>query len=166
MADARVCIGVITAPHGVRGMVKIKPFTARPEDIAAYGPVTLDHGQQVKIVVKSIAKGLVLAQLDKVTDRETAETLKGCSLHVDRTMLPDPGEDEIYQHDLIGATVADHKTGPIGAVTGVYDFGAGEMLEVSRPGGKSVLIPFGGDRGITLEAGRITLDVDPVWLED
>ncbi|MGC6485451.1 MAG: ribosome maturation factor RimM [Candidatus Puniceispirillales bacterium] len=166
MADDRVCVGVITAPHGVRGMVKIKPFTETPKAVADYGPVRLTDGRSLRLEVKSISKGMVLARLHGVDNREAAEALKGESLFVDREKLPDAAADEIYQVDLIGCAVDAEAMGEIGTVTAVFDFGAGSMLEVARPEGKPVLIPFGGDHPITVEAGRISLAVDPVWLEE
>ena len=166
MAEDRVCIGVITAPHGVRGMVKIKPFTATAEAVAAYGPVWLEDGRRLKLEVKSTAKGLVLARLDSIASREDAEAIKGMSLYIARDALPETETDEIYQIDLIGCSVDATGIGIIGTVTGVFDFGAGSMLEVARSTGKSVLIPFGGDHPMTVEAGCIRIEVDPVWLEE
>ena len=166
MAEDRVCIGVITAPHGVRGMVKIKPFTATPEAVAAYGPVWLEDGRRLKVEVKSMAKGLVLARLDGIASREDAEAIKGVSLYIARDALPETATDEVYQIDLIGCSVDATGIGIIGTVTGVFDFGAGTMLEVARDTGKSVLIPFGGDHPMTVEAGCIRIEVDPVWLEE
>jgi 16S rRNA processing protein RimM len=164
--DARVCIGVITAPHGVRGMVKIKPFTEIPKAVEYYSPLWLEDGRRLKVEVKSIAKGMILAKLDQVNDREAAEALKGASLYIDRASLPVVDTDEIYQADLIGCTVEAIAMGEIGKVTGVFDFGAGAMLEVTRQQGSPVLIPFGGDRPVTIDQGRISLEVDPAWLEE
>jgi 16S rRNA processing protein RimM len=39
MASARVCLGQIGAPHGVRGEVRLRSFTADPDAIGAYGPL-------------------------------------------------------------------------------------------------------------------------------
>ena len=35
--EKQVCVGVVTGPQGVTGAVRIKSFTARPEDVAGYG---------------------------------------------------------------------------------------------------------------------------------
>ena len=51
-------------------------------------------------------------------------------------------------------------------ISGSVDFGGGEMLDVKRQHGKSVLLPFGGNNAFSLEDGIITMKVDPVWLED
>ena len=42
----RVCLGVMVGAHGVRGLVKVKPFTEVPEDVAAYGPVSDKAGKR------------------------------------------------------------------------------------------------------------------------
>jgi len=169
MGEQKVCLGAIASPHGVRGMVRIKPFTEEPENIGAYGPVNLADGRRFTLTVRSMAKGMVLATLDGITTREAAEELKGEQIFVDRNRLPQPEAEEIYHADLIGLEVMDPSIGVIGKITGIYDFGAGSMLEVRREKGKPVLLPFGNMSPITLETGgteRVSLNIDPIWLED
>lgn len=174
MTDRRVCIGIITSPHGVRGMVRIKPFTEQPDGVGAYGPVTLDDGRRFEISVRSLNKGMALAVLDGISNREDADLLRGMRLYIDRARLPEAEEGSIYQADLIGCQVTDPVLGTIGTVTAVFDYGAGAMLEIRRPkgepgdaqGGGLVLVPFGGHHPLELEGKTITLTVDPAWLED
>lgn len=176
MAGRKVCLGAIASPHGVRGMVRIKPFTEQPENIGAYGPVSLGDGRRFSVSVRSVAKGMVLAMLDGVASREAAEGLKGEKIFVDRDCLPETGVEEIYHADLIGRELRDPKLGVIGTITGIYDFGAGTMLEVKRDKGKPVILPFPAPETFFPETnpfslemgdnGPVTLEVDPVWLED
>ncbi|MCE2516893.1 MAG: 16S rRNA processing protein RimM [Alphaproteobacteria bacterium] len=162
----KVCLGAIASPHGVRGMVRVKPFTENPQDIAAYGPVALEHGGSFELRVQGISKGLVMTRIDGVTSRDDAEALKGERIYVTRAQLPDAAEEEVYQSDLIGLDAIDPGLGVVGRITAVFDFGAGEMLEVKRPQGKPVLLPFGGAIPITIDDDGVHLAVDPVWLED
>lgn len=164
--QAHIVLGAFASPHGVRGLIKVKPFTDDPMAIAAYGPVLLADGRSVKLTAQSVNKGLVLTSVEGIRSREDADALRGITFSVARDRLPAPDEDEIYQTDLIGAAVHDPDLGVIGTVTAIYDFGGGEMLDVRRPIGKSVMIPFGGTHGFTVEDGVISLRVDPVWLED
>lgn len=166
LPEDHVVLGAFASPHGVRGLIKVKAFTEDPQDIAAYGPVLIENGSTVTLTARGVNKGLVLTSVDGVHGRDGAEALKGKTFSVHRDKLPQPDQDEIYQTDLIGAVVRDPSLGDIGTVLSVFDFGAGEMLDVKRPKGKSVLLPFGGDIPFTLEDGIITLTVDPVWLED
>ncbi|MBB4285995.1 ribosome maturation factor RimM [Roseospira goensis] len=141
-----VCLGVVVGAHGVRGAVRVKSFTADPADVAAYGPVSTEDGARTWPIRRiGTAKGVVLCHLDGVTDRDTAEALKGVRLCVPRAALPQSdGEDgEFYHADLIGLRVEREDGTPVGTVRAVYDFGAGDMLEVSpQDGGRGALVPF------------------------
>lgn len=69
--------------------------------------------------------------------REQIMAMKGTLLHVPRSALPEPDEDEFYYTDLIGLT-AEHLDGaPAGRVKAVHDFGAGEILELTTPKARS-----------------------------
>jgi 16S rRNA processing protein RimM len=139
----RVCVGMISGAHGVRGLVKVRAFTADPAGIAAYGPVTDDRGRSHALEVLSPLKGGGwIARLPGVASREDAAGLAGLRLWVDRTALPATGEEEFYHADLMGlaAVLADGRS--LGLVRAVHDFGAGDVLEIERPGKASVMVPF------------------------
>ncbi len=139
-----VVMGVITAAHGIRGEVKLKSFTARPEDIAAYGPLLIGDGpKRARILSLKPAKGQFVARLEGIDDRTAAEALKGKKLKLERTRLPEPDEEEFYYSDLVGLKAVDETGRELGKVAAVHDFGAGDLLEI-RPGGggKSFLVPF------------------------
>ena len=138
-------MGVITAAHGIKGQVKIKSFTAQAADIAAYGPLLLDAGpEEVEILSLKPARGLLIATLKGVDDRNAAEALKGRQLKLPRAKLPETAaDDEFYIADLIGLTVEDTEGRPVGRVAAGHDFGAGDLLEI-RPagGGATFYLPF------------------------
>ncbi|MEM9724690.1 MAG: ribosome maturation factor RimM [Pseudomonadota bacterium] len=142
--EARVCVGAVAGAYGVRGEARLKPFTAKPEDIAAYGPVeTEDGARRFTLRITRAIKGGLAARLSGVDTREQAEALKGVRLYVERTALPDlPDEEEYYHADLIGIGVEDLSGEPLGQVVAVWDFGAGDVLEVARARGKTVYLPF------------------------
>ena len=122
----RVLLGVITGAHGVRGAVRLKSFTGTPEAIAAYGAVGLgDSGREAVIRTLRPAGEDFIAVLDGVTDRNAAEALKGCHLHVARDRLPAPAADEVYVSDMIGLQVYLRDGSLLGEVAAVMDFGAG-----------------------------------------
>lgn len=145
--EAKVCLGAVAGAHGVRGEVRIKPFTEQPAGVAAYGPVELEDGRVFAIRVTKPVKGGIAARLEGVTSREAAEALKGQRLYVPRARLGEPeadedGEDTYYHADLIGCAVVGEDGTEIGTVQAVHDFGAGDLLDVTRAGRKSVLVPF------------------------
>ena len=74
----RICLGVVTAPHGVKGAVRIKSFTEEPEDVARYGPLTDESGlRRFELRLTGAGKGVVIARLSGVEDRNQAEAVRG-----------------------------------------------------------------------------------------
>src|SRR5262245_51772486 len=142
-AVRRILLGRVAGAHGIRGDVLIKTFTERPEDIAAYGPLNDEDGRSFTIEsVRVTAKGVV-ARLAGVGDRNAAEALRGTPLYVDRARLPAPAEGEFYHADLIGMAAVDAEGRPVGDVVGVYNHGAGDILELRRAGSsKTELVAF------------------------
>lgn len=145
--DKRICLGVIIGASGVQGEVKVKPYTGAPQDVGAYGPVDLvdqSNNVQVGVGIKIVrfAKDAVVARIEGVGDRDAAEALRGLEVYVDRAVLPGEEEDEYYHADLVGLTVEDLAGATLGTVTAVYDFGAGEMLEVNLKAGGVAMLPF------------------------
>jgi 16S rRNA processing protein RimM len=139
----RVLLGRIAAAHGIRGEVLVKTFTGRPEDIAAYGPLDDGAGRSITVKVVRVTPKGVVARIAGVADRNAAEALKGAALYVDRVRLPATGEGEFYHADLIGLAAVDPEGRPVGEIVGVYNYGAGDLLELRLAGsGKTELIAF------------------------
>ena len=141
--DTRVCLGVIVGARGLKGDVRIKSFTAEPQDVAAYGPLMTDDGSTMTLKITGEAKGVVIGRIKGVEDRTKVEALKGQNLYVERGALPDTGDkEEFYHADLVGITVEDETGQECGTVTAIYDFGAGDMVDLRLPDGHTLLVPF------------------------
>ncbi len=141
--DERLCVGVIAGAHGVRGLVKIKSFTDDPANLTAYGPLTDESGaRRYQVAVTGRAKGVLLARIEGVGDRDAARALRGARLYVARAALPAPEDEEYYHADLIGLAVEDRAGAPLGRVAAVQNFGAGDILEIERPDEGTLLVPF------------------------
>ena len=157
----RVCLGVVAGAHGVRGLVKIKSFTEDPEDLAAYGALSDETGRRRFVVkLKGRVKGLLLAELEGIRDRDQAQALHGLQLYVARSALPRLDEDEtFYQADLIGLAAEDPEGRPLGRVVAVPNFGAGDLLEVLDPERVSQFFPFTRDivPQVDLAGGRVVI---------
>lgn len=143
--DGKICLGYIAGVHGIKGEVKVKSFTENDRDIANYGVLEDQFGRQHEIKVVGHSKELLRVKLKGVEDRNLAETLIGTQFFVSRDVLPKlEDEDEFYQADLIGLKVKliDSEI-IVGEVDGVYDFGAGDILDIKIiETGKSEMIPF------------------------
>ena len=77
MAEPRVCLGQVAGAHGVKGLVRIRPFTEEAGGIAAYGPLQDERGGRIVLEVVGRAKGCLLARVEGLTDRNAAEALSG-----------------------------------------------------------------------------------------
>lgn len=163
----KVLIGQITGAIGVKGELKVHPYTAEAEGIGAYGPVTLEPGgQTLTLTVLRPVKGGVAVRAQGVTDRTQAEALKGRRLYISRAALPPPGEDEYYYTDLIGLKAEDASGGDLGVVRAVHDFGGGVVLEYGRDGEKAHLVSFADATVpvVDIAGGRVVI-VPPAVLE-
>ncbi|OYW99689.1 MAG: 16S rRNA processing protein RimM [Bosea sp. 32-68-6] len=111
--------------------------------IAEYGPLTDEKGRCFEIAEIRPAKEVVVARLKGITSREAAESLNGVNLFVSRDKIPAPeDEDEFLQADLIGCAVVGPDGVVLGTVTTVANYGAGDLLDILLPDGRSVLMPF------------------------
>lgn len=140
----RICLGKIVTAHGVKGLVKVACFGEEPESLEKYGPLFIDEDgpQTVSLRLKSAMKGVFLAEIEGVNDRNAAEALRGTVLYVARDSLPEPEEGQYYHVDLIGLDAVDPSGEPLGRVISVQNFGADDLLEIAPPGGKTFLVPF------------------------
>ncbi|MBI37723.1 MAG: 16S rRNA processing protein RimM [Alphaproteobacteria bacterium] len=140
----RICVGVITGVHGLKGLVRIKPFTDIPESVSAYGPVEIEDGSRtLEIeVANRTGKGQIAARVLGVNDRNEAETLKGQHLYIKRGQLPSTDLDEFYFADIIGLSVVNNNGDSLGEVLAVHDYGAGAVLECLDKKGVPLMVPF------------------------
>jgi 16S rRNA processing protein RimM len=157
MSDKQILLGRILGPHGLKGEVKIKSFTADPLAVASYGPVTAPDGRRFKLERARLQGDVVIAALKGVADRTFAETLKGVELSVSRDDLPETDDGEFYQADLIGLPVFDEQGREVGEVIGFQDFGAGNLIEIRRADQRTGLVPFADSMVPLVEDDRIVL---------
>jgi 16S rRNA processing protein RimM len=167
-SEKRVLVGIVTGPHGVTGAVRIKSFTEEPGDIARYARLVDATGRSIALRLVGAGKGVLIARLSGVDDRNRAEALRGLHLYLPRAALPPVEPDEFYHADLLGlaAVLADGTA--LGRVRAVHDFGAGDTLEIERPAAPPAMVPF--TRAIVpvvdLDAGRLVIDPPPGLIDD
>ncbi len=142
--EERILLGAIAGAHGVRGEVRLKSFAQVPGDIARYGELeTQDGSARFRITaLKAVGKSLV-ARIEGVTSRAAADRLKGTRLYIAASALPEAGEESWYHAELIGLRVESESGEHLGAVAGVQNFGAGDLLEIAlKKQRETELLPF------------------------
>jgi 16S rRNA processing protein RimM len=160
MSALQICVARIGAAHGVRGAVKLWTFTEDPLAVKHYGPLTTrDGARKFEVATAREAKGHLVATLKGIATREEAERLNGIELYIAREKLPATGEDEYYHADLIGLAAVNAANEPIGRVTAIHNFGAGDIIEIAPPHGATMLLPFTNAvvPTVDLAAGRVVI---------
>jgi 16S rRNA processing protein RimM len=158
----QICIARIGAAHGVRGAVKLWTFTEDPLAVKHYGPLaTKDGGRQFEVTHAREAKGHLVATLKGIATREDAERLNGIELYIARERLPATADDEYYHADLIGLAAVNAADEPIGRVTAIHNFGAGDIIEIAPLRGAAMLLPFTNAvvPTVDLASGRVVIEL-------
>lgn len=139
----KVCLAVIGSPYGLKGNVWIKIFNPDPRSLKVYKVLYDEAGRAYEIMTLRMKKNGVIVHFKGVEGRSAAEALKGINLYARREHFPsDLDDDEFYQVDLIGLCVYNGANKILGYVSGVFNFGAGDLLEICLETRKTVLIPF------------------------
>ena len=156
-ADRPVTLAAIAGAHGVRGEVRLKLFGEGAEALRAFS--VFDAGGAT-LTLKSVrpANQGAVATFAEITDRSAAEALRGTILTVPRSALPPLGEGEYYHHDLLGLPCVSTDGAAIGHVAAVENFGAGDILEIEKPGGKRFMVPMTARAVPAWNADGVTVD--------
>ena len=136
-------LGLITAPYGVKGWVRVHPYTATAENLVHYRSwqVGRDAQWDERRVMQSRVHGAaVVAQLERCENREDASALRGRQVAVPRIALPATGENEYYWTDLIGLAAVTVDGAELGIVVRILETGANDVLVVR--GERERLVPF------------------------
>ena len=160
--DRLIALGVFGAPQGVRGELRVKSYTGDPKAIGRYGALTDAEGARVFAIeaLRPLKGDMLVVRIRGVGAREAAQMLTGVEIYARRSQLPPPGDDEYYCDDLIGLAALTPDGERLGAVTGVSNYGAGDILEIRRDDGETMLMPF--TRAVAVEidfaSGRIVVE--------
>lgn len=129
----KILVGKIVAPQGIRGEVRIQTYTQNPEDfkILKVHSEKLTDGTFHFVRRLNPTSSVVIAKIDGVADRNSAEMLRGIELFINRDELPELKDGEYYQADLIGVRVIRDGV-LLGVVDNIQNYGAGDILELDN----------------------------------
>jgi 16S rRNA processing protein RimM len=141
--DKLILVGVISSAHGIKGDVIIRSFMEKPINIFSLALVKKDHKNiKIKLIRPSSSDDSYVCKIDEVNDRNQAENLKGTKLFILRESMQELNENEFYIEDLKGLAVINETSDKIGTVSGVFNFGAGDIIEIRFLDNKKELFPF------------------------
>ena len=116
-------MGRITAPFGIKGWVKVQPFTAAPENLLAYPVWSIAdeaRWQECRVEHAQVQGRSVVAKLAGCNDRNAAEVYRGREVAVPRESLPAAATNEFYWSDLVGLKVVNTAHEDLGTVSQVF----------------------------------------------
>ena len=145
-----VLVGHVLDAQGIRGLVKIKPYSKEP--LALFSaplvwlskpPALADLALPMAVKTAKEHSGQILLGLEDINDRDQALALKGSAVYVRRADFPEEENDSFYWVDLIGLPVINEQGQSLGLVVDLMDNGAQSILCVRLEGQKEDrLIPF------------------------
>lgn len=160
--DELVVMGRVAAPYGVKGWVKVHPYTEYLDSLLDYPVWRLGKSgawRSYRVLEGRPHGRFLLAELEGVGDRDAAERLRGMDVAVARDELPELEEGEYYWDDLIGLEVVTVSGLSLGRVEGLLETGAHDVLRVV--GERERLIPF--TTPIVLEVDRSARRIRVDW---
>jgi len=149
-------IGVVVAPHGVRGTLRVRAIGGGSHLRKGKEPVLAGVRRRIS-AARQTPKGFLL-DLDGIESRSDAQPLGGEELLLDRDELDVPEAGEFYVADLVGLTAIDDTGEVIGTVTDTFETAAHEVLVVRRHRERPDLyLPFTMEHvpEVDLEAKRV-----------
>ena len=157
-------IGTLARPHGIRGEIRVN-YYADSLELLRGDVVYLQAGnkppRKMEIDTVRMHQGTPLIRFVEAPDRTAAEFLRGQTLLIPESALPELDEDEVYLHDMLGLSVVLDATGQkLGVLDHVLFHGEQELWSILTPEGKEILLPavpeFVADIDLDTEIIRIT----------
>jgi 16S rRNA processing protein RimM len=162
LADELLLIGMIVAPFGLRGQLKVRATTDRPDYIEQHvrslyvGPDYTPYRLRGLFEHKP---GVLVVSLEGVTTRDQAEDLRRSEVFIHQRDAAPLAEGEYFLYQLYDLRVETEHGETLGHVTNVLETGSSEVLIVARPDESEALIPMIHDivQVLDIAGGRIVV---------
>jgi len=158
--DRLVVIGRALKPFGIKGEIKVRPFT---ESFFAFenSPVLMFGESAKRVRTIRVHKGMVLVSLEGIDTPESAAKLAGSLVKTYPENLPPKEEDEFYWHELLGMQVKTVDGRDLGEVVEIIATGANDVLNVHGAYGE-VLLPMIDQVVVEVDLEGRHMIVDPL----
>jgi 16S rRNA processing protein RimM len=143
LRDVRLTVGALAGSHGVRGEIKLRLLTDRPDQLAKITTVYLgDNPAPVRLLGYRSHGDQGLIRIEGVTTPERAKELSGTLVKIAGTDARPLEEGEYFLFQLMGLRAIDENGNQLGVVTDLMETGAHDVLVIARPGGgEDLLVP-------------------------
>src|SRR5580704_19596463 len=162
-SSALIELGVVGAPFGVRGWVKLRSHTEPPERILEHRKLQLGlngASRTYRIVQSGRSAGQLTVKLEGVDDRDQAQALRGAVVCVPRSELPQRDDRDFYRADLVGCEVVNLSGTRLGVVQHFVETPAHALMVVR--GTREFWVPAVPRhlRRVDLQARQVVVDWD------
>ena len=138
-----ILVGKILSPHSLNGMVKIISYTQNNQDLFKQTALMLQDGTIISINSHKLHQNDVfICKVKGINTRTDAEKIAKNSIFIEKSQLQDLEEDEFYVEDLKGMTVVAADGKNIGVIADIYNFGAGDIIEIQFNNGCLEMFQF------------------------
>lgn len=137
-------IGQIVNTFGIKGEVKVVPFTDDIERFEELNSIyVVKNKKLIEYEIEQIKyhKNMIILKLKNVEDMNTAEKLKGCYIQIHRKDARELPEGTYFIADIIGSQVITDDGKILGIVDDIYNTGAKDIFVVKDEMGKQILLP-------------------------
>lgn len=158
-----ILIAEIVAAQGLRGQVRANLPGGDPQALAEHKEFTDQRGNTLSLKLDSVKGRQAIISVKGATDRNAAEKLVGTKLYVARQALPETDKGQYYFSDLEGLEVRDG-TNTIGTIRSMYNFGAGDIMEILLGDGKAEMLPFTPQvvKEVNIAGGYVVIDMPDI----
>ncbi len=164
--DKLIDVGQIVNTHGLKGEVKVNPWTDAPEVFEAFDKVYTKNGDAYKIQGLRYQKNCVLLKLDGISDVDEAEKLRGTILYTDRNVFENLPEDTYLVADIMGLSVREGQR-VLGTVQDVITTGSNDVYSIRTSDGRMLYLPAIKDVVVEINVKEGYMEVVvPKGLED
>jgi 16S rRNA processing protein RimM len=167
--ESFILLGTVARPHGIRGELKVRPFTEKPGNFCLYRRLffSAENGHnkiEYNNVQTRVNGNTVILRLNECTDRDRAEQLVGMQIWLASCDLPPVEADEFYLHALEGKRVRTATGQELGTVSGLLS-SVQDVLIIRDDGDGEYLVPAVREFIVAIEETEIVLDLPPGLLE-
>ena len=162
----RLEVGQIVNTFGIKGEVKVTPFTndmKRFDDLKKVYVTSRKDSKLYKVESVRYHKNMVLLKLEGINNPEDAEMLKNSYLEIDRKDAIPLEEGTYFIADLIGLEVYSDEGNLLGKVEDIYNTGSNDIYVVKDELGKQILLPGIKDviKDVQIENAKIIVHLIP-----
>jgi 16S rRNA processing protein RimM len=164
-------VGRVRRAHGIRGELVVELLTDEPDAIFASGRrvfagdrdgAPAKEPRELRVLRATPFKGGLIVAFEGITDKTAADRWRDQYLLVPESEVSPPSDHELFIHELVGMRVVRTGDEDVGEVIEVFELPQGLVIDVRRPNGETVMLPFDDNTVTDVDSDARIVTIDPV----